>query len=237
MRGIYKIQSKIKPEKLYIGSSCNIRKRFNTHKRDLKLNKHHSIILQRHYNKYGEEDLEYAIVEECDNLVEKEQYYLDNLNPIFNVCKVAGRPPKIIYTEEIRQKMRVKKLGKSPVNKGVKSNKPAWNTGKKMPEEQRIRLLGHKVTEKTRIKISDSKKGKKQSIESVEKRRLCLFIGVVKLDKDGNFLEEYGSIQEAAIKNNIPRTAISRCIRGELRHYKNVKWKYKKEGFSNTQVI
>lgn len=51
--GIYQIQSKIKPERIYIGSTINVKKRESIHLGNLKRNKHHSHKLQRHYNKFG----------------------------------------------------------------------------------------------------------------------------------------------------------------------------------------
>lgn len=51
--GIYKIQSKVKPERIYIGSAVNIRHRRNQHFSSLSLNNHHNKKLQYHYNKYG----------------------------------------------------------------------------------------------------------------------------------------------------------------------------------------
>ncbi|TSA56914.1 hypothetical protein D4R42_02645 [bacterium] len=43
--GIYKIQSKVKPNRIYIGSSTNINKRKNTHFEQLRKNTHHSLKL------------------------------------------------------------------------------------------------------------------------------------------------------------------------------------------------
>lgn len=79
--GIYKFTSKT-TNKIYIGSAKNLRKRFVQHKSNLKLNKHHSIHFQNAYNKYGEVDFIYEILENIDDVNElliREQYYLDNL--------------------------------------------------------------------------------------------------------------------------------------------------------------
>jgi hypothetical protein len=48
------------------------------------------------------------IIEFCgeDNLIDREQYYLNLLSPEYNIVQVAGRPPKIEYTEEIKEKIR-----------------------------------------------------------------------------------------------------------------------------------
>ena len=64
--GIYKIQSLIKPERIYIGSGCDLKRRRNYHWNDLRKNKHHSILLQRHYNKYGESDLSFSVLLGCE---------------------------------------------------------------------------------------------------------------------------------------------------------------------------
>ena len=64
MIGVYKIIN-LKTKDLYIGSSIQIEKRFLRHKKDLRNNKHHSIILQRAWNKYKEENFKFEIIEEC----------------------------------------------------------------------------------------------------------------------------------------------------------------------------
>jgi len=52
--GIYKIQSTIKHERIYIGSAIYIKSRWAMHRYQLRNNKHSSQKLQRHYNKYSE---------------------------------------------------------------------------------------------------------------------------------------------------------------------------------------
>jgi len=102
--GIYKIESIING-KIYVGSAVNLKKRKQEHFYHLKLQRHHSILLQRHYNKYGEKDLKFHIIEFCEKekLIEREQYYLDTLKTDFNICKIAGSSLGTIRTEEQRQ--------------------------------------------------------------------------------------------------------------------------------------
>jgi group I intron endonuclease len=98
--GIYQILSKHN-NKRYVGSTYLLTKRINEHKRRLKNNKHENQHLQNHYNKYGKDDLVYSVLEfiqidEIDKeqvkilILEREQYYLDTMNPEFNICKIAG---------------------------------------------------------------------------------------------------------------------------------------------------
>lgn len=93
--GIYRIGSKIHPDRCYIGSAKNIKKRWSRHKKDLEAGTHNPI-LQAHYNKYGFDDLIFSVVEEFDfiskeHTIGREQYYMDNdpLNCYFNVNKKA----------------------------------------------------------------------------------------------------------------------------------------------------
>lgn len=110
MTGIYKIQSILYPKKYYIGSSINIGRRWSEHKKYLKSNKHVNPKLQNHYNKYGN-DFIFFMVEECliENLISREQYYIDSLNPWFNCSPTAGSQLGMKRSEETKMKMRKKR--------------------------------------------------------------------------------------------------------------------------------
>jgi group I intron endonuclease len=85
MIGIYRIKNLVNG-KCYYGSSKQIEKRFDRHKRELKNNIHINCVLQRAWDKYGENNFIFEIVEECDInvLLETEQKYLD-LQPEYNI--------------------------------------------------------------------------------------------------------------------------------------------------------
>lgn len=80
--GIYKITN-IKNGMFYLGGSKDINKRWNQHKRDLSKNRHHSIHFQRAWNKHGENNFLFEIIETTTEkeLIKKEQYYLNTLKP------------------------------------------------------------------------------------------------------------------------------------------------------------
>ena len=101
--GIYKIENKVN-SKVYIGSSNNIKRRWQKHKALLRHNKHQNSHLQAAWNKYGEDNFAFSIVELCpiDNLISREQYFIDSMNPEYNQSKIAG---KIEMTNDIRQKL------------------------------------------------------------------------------------------------------------------------------------
>lgn len=90
MIGIYEIKNKV-TGKIYIGSSKQIEKRWEQHLQSLEKGEHHSILLQRAWNKYGKECFEFIIKEECreEELLIKEQKHLD-LKPEYNVGAQAS---------------------------------------------------------------------------------------------------------------------------------------------------
>lgn len=83
--GIYKIEN-ILNNKVYIGQSVDIEKRWSVHKAELKNNYHHNTHLQSAWNKYGEESFEFSIVEECnaDQLNQCEIYWIDDFDSYEN---------------------------------------------------------------------------------------------------------------------------------------------------------
>jgi len=112
--GIYKIESRIKPDRFYIGSSINIHRRWRHHYCDLRKHTHHSLKLQRHYDNYGENDLLFSVIKQCpgSKLIETEQFYFDLLNPYFNNSPTAGNNIGIKRSEEAIEKQRKSMIGK-----------------------------------------------------------------------------------------------------------------------------
>lgn len=110
MIGIYSIYSKSQ-NKYYIGKSIDIHKRFLKHKSDLRLNQHHSKYLQNVYNKYGEDDLVFQVIQECsyEESGELEKYYIKQFNSFkdgFNETEGGewGAPGRK-FSEETLKKM------------------------------------------------------------------------------------------------------------------------------------
>lgn len=88
---IYKITN-IQNGKFYTGSTYNFNTRKKGHINKLKTNKHPNKYLQNIFNKYGLNVFLFEIIEECDNdeLLIREQHYIDLFKPEYNICKVAG---------------------------------------------------------------------------------------------------------------------------------------------------
>lgn len=81
--GIYLIRNKI-DGKIYVGQSVNIKARITAHKRKLKINKHGNDYLQKAFNKYGADNFEFKVIENCnmEELDNKEIYWIKKFNSI-----------------------------------------------------------------------------------------------------------------------------------------------------------
>lgn len=93
--GIYLITNLVN-NKVYVGSSVDLLKRYKEHEYYLKKNKHHNMHLQRAWDKYGENNFSFSILEivfEKNELIEREQYWMDFYNVSekgYNINPVAG---------------------------------------------------------------------------------------------------------------------------------------------------
>jgi predicted GIY-YIG superfamily endonuclease len=133
--GIYIIENTYN-NRFYVGSAIHLGKRVYLHKKQLENNNHHSIFLQRDYNKRSGffEIRVLEFVENAADLIDIEQMYLSSGICHYNLDKIAGSPFGRVYTEEQRRKRAEIWLGK----------KHTPETRKKMSEVQTL-LVGKGV--------------------------------------------------------------------------------------------
>ena len=130
--GVYSIVNILNGDR-YIGSTINFYDRLIQHRAHLRRGIHHSIILQRAYNKYGECRFIVQILETCqpirETLLLLEQKYLD-LKPKYNISPFANRPCNTGHkmSEQTKNKLRNQRLGK----------KRDEETKRKMKENRKI---------------------------------------------------------------------------------------------------
>ena len=156
--GIYRIVSP--SGSFYIGSSSRISKRWTAHRCALKNGRHTNKALQRAWDKYnGNLIFEKIIVCEPEFLLLREQEYIDDLQPEYNMAPVAGSMLGVKHgptPPERRAKI-------SAANKG----KMGSNRGKKFSDEHRARMSAsmkeHHVDPEYRKKISELRTGKRLS--------------------------------------------------------------------------
>jgi group I intron endonuclease len=142
--GIYKITNQIN-NKFYIGSAIDFNKRFSDHVCSLNRRDHYNKKLQNAWNKHGKENFTFEIIEEVldkSKLIEREQHYLDTLNPWYNVCKSAGNTlgADFYNSKSFKQKMRKSKI-ESAYYKDVLCKPRSDETKRKMSEAQKGRTL------------------------------------------------------------------------------------------------
>ena len=99
--GIYLISNLIN-NKIYVGQSINIEKRWTQHKRELRNNIHENKRLQNAWNKYGEENFEFSIVEECDinQLNQREIYWISKFNSCVNGYNLTSGGDGVVDPDE-----------------------------------------------------------------------------------------------------------------------------------------
>lgn len=151
--GVYKIMNNANG-KCYIGSSIDLHQRRLQHFAALKYNKHINKHLQNAYNKYGVDAFDFSIlevVEITDNIKEvllsREQFWIDNINPEYNILPVAGSTLGYHHTEETKKKI-------SETMTGVKKSE---EHAKHIREAQK----GRKLTEEHKAKLSKAAKHRK----------------------------------------------------------------------------
>lgn len=160
MIGIYKITN-IQTGDFYIGQSVNIERRFIQHFNP-SAKASHSPLFDEAIRSYGKQSFTLDVLEECDEsiLSERERYYIDSLNPPYNV---VTRTRSSDFCLKVSQ-----------------GTKKWWDS---LPEEKQQRIIvenltgpriGHSVSSETREKISVSLSGRKQPRELVEKRRVAI---------------------------------------------------------------
>ena len=101
--GVYLIHSPYSG-RCYVGSSKNLKRRLQRHFNELRKNQHHSLALQLAYNKFGEK-LKIGILLKFNGdilsivRIKLEQFFIDNLNSVYNSSKFARSPmldPKVV---------------------------------------------------------------------------------------------------------------------------------------------
>lgn len=194
--GVYKIKNKING-KVYIGSSVNLTKRKRDHFWCLKRGEHCNDHLQKAYIKYGHNNFEFEIIEECpvDVCLIREQYYIDLYKSTeteigYNICpnsaSVLGRRHSEATIEKIRKSNTGKKLSKerraylAKINTGKVAS---FETKEKMRQSQRMRTHPESV----KRKMSNSHKGKVLS----EEHRIKLSNAHKNSDKKGVKIAQY----------------------------------------------
>ena len=221
---IYKIINLITHDE-YIGSAINFKKRKYRHIKRLNENNHHSQFLQNSWNKYGSNNFSFIIVENVNDdikLIEREQWWIDNSNSTFNMCRIACSPLGRKHTKETKEKLSIITTGKyigKIHTKESKKNMSDSHIGKKLTKEsiekRTLKQKGQKRSDETKQNMSDAyyKKNKHKPI--------------YRCDLNNNILDEWLSVTFAAKTLKMHRGYIYNCCKGTKKTYNNYIWRYK----------
>lgn len=216
--GIYKILC-TPNNKIYIGSSQNLQKRFKQHINHLKIGNHINKHLQNAYNKYGVHNLQFIIIENVriNELINREQYWIDLYKPYirsigFNQTKIADRP--LGYKHDNKTKKIMSEIKKRQYKSGeIKSNlKP---------------IYGLKHSEETKEKIRISKLGTKNPMygkkedDDHKMKRMVNFLAKPKWNK-GKTIKDDKRIEKLAVRKGLP--ALNRIPHTLIDKETNERW-------------
>jgi group I intron endonuclease len=153
--GVYAILNLVN-DKIYIGSARYIKDRLSWHHKALENNKHHSKLLQRAWFKYGEDSFIFFVLEYTDNLIEREQYWLDrfisyNVDCGYNHYPIAGSPAKTKHSEETKAKIGAAGKGRkmsaetlANMSKAQLNRSPEWRANHSAAMKKRVFTPEHR---------------------------------------------------------------------------------------------
>lgn len=223
--GVYKITSP--SNKIYIGQSIDIYRRFNKYK---KLNCKNQLRLYNSFLKHGCDNHKFEILQTCkeDELNELEIYYIDSYqsyNNKFGMNLREGGGSKGRHSEESKRKMSISRTGKT-LSKESRNKISESHKGLIMSDETKKKIgianKGRILTGESRMKMSVAKKGKRISKETEFRGK-----PLIQYDKYNLFIAEYSSLIEAEKITNVFRSNISQVCNNKRKTAGGFIWKFK----------
>lgn len=227
--GIYKITNLING-KFYIGLSVNLKRRSIEYFCNKNVSKK-SNVLYKAIRKYSKENFLFEVIEyvfDLSKLSEREVYWIETLNPEYNM-NLGGLGNKGYNVSEetkdvLRQKAKKQwqllsdEEKKIRISKNLKGPKIGHSVSIKTRQKLRENNLGKKATEETKIKISLALKGKPRDNSNRQKT----IIGI----SETNGIISFCSIIEAGKYFNRHPSTITKNLKGKVSHAFGYKWEY-----------
>lgn len=228
--------------RFYVGRSIDTHKRWGDHLRDMRYGRHKNHILQKCYDKYGEDQMMFKLLYETPDAEEQqdlEQQILDqciDMDTCANINRSAAVFCDVPWTET--RKLKIKQAA----------------TGRKYPPRSdefcrklSAALKGHKLSSETRAKIAAAHRGKRLTEE--QKRKIGRHsagennpmygrkgadnpqsIPIYQLDaRSIGIVEEHASAQQAADAVKGDASGIVKACKGKIRQIYGYLWCYKAE--------
>lgn len=216
--GIYVIINKVNGKK-YVGSSKNVRKRRNRHFSELRRNTHKNRKLQNSFNKYGEDNFEFKLLEEVtdkNELIIREQFFIDKLKPKLNINLIANSSLGVKRSEETKEKIRQANLGlkhpewRNKIKSLAQGGDNHWTKTKSFSDESKEKMSNtHKQLYENGYKNPNSKT-------------------IYQYSLDGELIKEWESCYEAARFYECSEMNIRNVVKGRSKSAKGFIWKGEK---------
>ena len=210
---IYGILNKVSG-KYYIGSAVNFSKRKSRHLKLLRENKHHSYLLQKEWD---ENLFDFIILEKVlgkEFLIEREQWWIDNTNSFYNICKIASSSLGVKRTEETKEKVRQANLGlkhpewRNNIKSKAQGGENHWTKKKSFSKESKEKMS------------RSQKKLYEDGYKSPSRKKINQFT------IDDIFIKTWESAKDVETELKISRFAISQVLIGNNKTSGGFKWKY-----------
>ena len=206
--GIYLITNKV-TGKVYVGQSNNVEQRLAAHKCSLRTNdgkeNHH---LQNSWNKYGENNFRFSIIEECgeSELDEREKYWIRNYranDKNYGYNKTNGGKGYVL-NEEVKQ-LRIKKI----------------QEGRKKPENIKRREERAQARRLERVK-------QREEYLKTHPKALTVSKPVVQISESGEVVKIWRTSSGAAESVNGYRSGVNKCCgyTCNQQKYKGYYWRF-----------
>jgi group I intron endonuclease len=214
--GIYCIKN-LTNDKKYIGSSINVFKRKNRHFSELKNLKHKNIKLQRSFNKHGKDKFIFYVielVEDKNDLIIREQYYIDKEKPEYNINLIANSSLGVKRSEETKEKVRQANIGlkhpewRNKIKSEAQGGDKHWTKHKNFSKDS-----------KTKMSESQKKLYENGYVSPVKKK-------IDQYSLNNEFIKHWDSAKDVEMTIGISRFAIAQCLIGKNKTSGGFIWRY-----------
>ena len=214
--GIYRWKNLVNG-KSYVGSSVNLSRRFKSYynRNYLSLSSAKTMLICKALLKYGHDNFSLEILEYCDKsvILTREQYYLDTLQPEYNLLNLAGSTKGYKHSEETRLKLSLIKKG----FKHTQDTKDKISKNLIHSEETKQKLRSYRHPEQAISKIRAFSLGRKLTAETILKIKTNKpkSLKVKVLNIETNTTIEFSSTYQAAEHFGVSRVTIRNYIKSQ----------------------